>query len=192
MGAFPKGGTAWGWSGEKSRGVEEPEKITAAGAAESQGIPPADETKPAAPKTAPAEPSSTLPGKQQITGKGRRPPPHDPWTPRWGREENAPNDRPVRGRTFRIAEIQTKNRFPRLGAGGVLTASSPIHTFASSIPQRRPRPQKAAEGCRSLHLQPRIIRRGGIVSTGFPGLNAPWRGLVGTLEGVVEIESGES
>ena len=98
---------------------------------------------------------------------------------------------PLGERPHRIAQILAKNRFPRLGVRGVLTASSPIHTFASSIPQRRPRPEKAAEGCRSLHLQPRIIRRGGIVSTGFLGLSAPWRGRFGALEGVVEIESRE-
>ena len=62
-GGFPETGDGLGWSEEKSRGVEKPEKITAPGAAESQGIPPTDETKPAAPKTGPAEPSNTLPGK---------------------------------------------------------------------------------------------------------------------------------
>ena len=121
----------------------------------------------------------------------RRIPPHDPWTPQWGRKRSGHNGQSLGERAFRIARIQSKYRFPRLDEGGVLTASSPIHTFASSIPQRRPRPPEAAEGRRSLHLQPRIIRRGGIVSTGFPGLNAPWRGWAGALEGVVEIESGE-
>lgn len=60
--------------------------------------------------------------------------------------------------------------------GGVLTPSSPVLTFSSSIPQRRPRPAQVAGGCRGRFLHPRSS--GGMAS--FPPVS---RGL-GPLEGV--------
>ena len=63
----------------------------------------------------------------------------------------------------------------------MLTPHSPILTFSSSIPQRRPWPSMATGGCRSGSLQP--CSSGGIAS--FPpasrGPVPPGRGLVGAL-----------
>ena len=67
-------------------------------------------------------------------------------------------------------------------AGGVLTPPSPILTFSSSIPQRRPRPEKVAGSCRGRSLQ-KICSSGGMAS--FPpasrGSVSPGRGRVGAL-----------
>ena len=71
-------------------------------------------------------------------------------------------------------------------AGGVLTPHPPILTFSSSIPQRRPRPEMAAGGCRGRSLQKMFIWRDRIVSTGFPGHNVPWKRPNWGAEGVVE------
>jgi hypothetical protein len=68
----------------------------------------------------------------------------------------------------------------------MLTPHSPILTFSSSIPQRRPWPSMATGGCRSGSLQPMFIRRDRIVSTGFPGPNALWKRPGRGAEGVVE------
>jgi hypothetical protein len=65
--------------------------------------------------------------------------------------------------------------------GGVLTPLSPILTFSSSIPQRRPRPEMTAGGCRGRSLQ--RCSSGGMAS--FPpasrGSMSPGRGRVGAL-----------
>lgn len=75
----------------------------------------------------------------------------------------------------------TKTPFLTPERGGVLTPHSPILTFSSSIPQRRPRPEMDAGGCRSLSLQK--CSSGGMAS--FPpasrGTVSPGRGRVGAL-----------
>ena len=91
----------------------------------------------------------------------------------------------------RHGELRAKHVFDQKNAGkatfftpergGVLTPHSPILTFSSSIPQRRPRPEMAAGGCRGRSLQQ--CSSGGIAS--FPpasrGSMPPGRGRVGAL-----------